>query len=114
MAAQSRTLVHLVGAGPGDPELLTGKAVRVIGEAEAVVYVRLVSPEILALVPKGATQIYVGKANGQHTLSQDQINRLLVGLARAGRRVVRLKGGDPLIFGRGSEEAEYLARHAVP
>jgi uroporphyrin-III C-methyltransferase/precorrin-2 dehydrogenase/sirohydrochlorin ferrochelatase/uroporphyrin-III C-methyltransferase len=106
--------VRLVGAGPGDPELLTVKAARLLREADAVVYDRLISPEVMKLVPPGAMRIYVGKANRRHTMSQDGINELLAKLARAGRRVVRLKGGDPFIFGRGSEEAEYLARRGIP
>jgi uroporphyrin-III C-methyltransferase/precorrin-2 dehydrogenase/sirohydrochlorin ferrochelatase/uroporphyrin-III C-methyltransferase len=105
--------VSLVGAGPGDPDLLTVKAVRLLREAEVVVYDRLVSEEVLALVPRGAARLYVGKATGRHTLRQDEINRLLADVARTGKRVVRLKGGDPFVFGRGSEEAEYLARHGI-
>jgi uroporphyrin-III C-methyltransferase/precorrin-2 dehydrogenase/sirohydrochlorin ferrochelatase/uroporphyrin-III C-methyltransferase len=93
---------------------MTVKAVRLLREADAVVYDRLISEQILDLVPVGAMRIYVGKANRHHTMSQNDINALLVKLARAGRRVVRLKGGDPFIFGRGSEEAEYLAWHGVP
>ena len=106
--------VHLVGAGPGDPELLTVKARRLLCEAEVVAYDRLVSAAVLELVPPGAMRVYVGKRRGCHSLSQDEINALLVKLARAGRRVVRLKGGDPFVFGRGSEEADHLARHGVP
>lgn len=106
--------VALVGAGPGDPELLTVKALRLLGEADVVVFDRLVSPEILALVPAGTSRIYAGKAMACHTLVQDEINELLVSLARSGRRVVRLKGGDPFVFGRGSEEAEHLAAHGIP
>ncbi len=106
--------VYLVGAGPGDPELLTVKAQRLLGEADVVIYDRLVSAAILDLVPPGATRIYAGKANGHHTLRQDEINVLLTALARAGRRVVRLKGGDPFIFGRGSEEAAHLAANGIP
>lgn len=106
-------LVHLVGAGPGDPELLTLKAVRVIEAAEAVVYDRLISRAILDLMPAGAMRIYAGKARGHHARSQAETNEVLVKLALAGHRVVRLKGGDPFVFGRGSEEALHLARHGI-
>jgi len=109
----SEPTVFLVGAGPGDPELLTVKALRLINNAQTVVYDRLVSKEILNLVPESASKIYVGKKTGLHTLPQDEINLLLVKLAKNGQSVVRLKGGDPGIFGRGGEEAEVLAEHGV-
>jgi uroporphyrin-III C-methyltransferase len=106
--------VYLVGAGPGDPELLTLKAYRLLGEADVVVYDRLVGQAILSLVPKGTSRIYVGKAPKGHRMVQDEINNLLVKLARAGRKVVRLKGGDPFIFGRGSEETAFLTQRGIP
>jgi uroporphyrinogen III methyltransferase / synthase len=101
--------VYLVGAGPGDPGLLTVRGREVLARAEVLVYDRLVSPEIVALAPPSAEQVYVGKAPGRHTLRQPEINALLVDRARAGKQVVRLKGGDPFVFGRGGEEAEALA-----
>ncbi|MBL8659614.1 MAG: uroporphyrinogen-III C-methyltransferase [Rhodospirillales bacterium] len=105
--------VSIVGAGPGDPDLLTVKAHRLLAAAEVVVYDKLVSNEILALIPPGATRIFAGKVARRHHMPQDQINRLLVSLARSGRRVVRLKGGDPFLFGRGGEEAAHLAAHGI-
>lgn len=113
MPAEAGAWVYLVGAGPGDPELLTLKAARILGGADAVVYDRLVSEGVLDLVPRGATRIYVGKASNAHRLSQGEINDLLVRLARPGRSVVRLKGGDPFIFGRGCEEAAHLTAHGI-
>lgn len=106
--------VAIMGAGPGDPDLLTVKAARLLKEADVVVYDRLVSDDILDLLPAGATRIFAGKAARDHHMPQDEINELLVTTAKSGRKTVRLKGGDPFIFGRGSEEAVYLARHGVP
>ncbi len=105
--------VFLIGTGPGDPELLTVRALRLIQSASVVVYDRLVSDEIMALVPETARRFDVGKAPKCHKLSQDGINKLLVDLGREGHQVARLKGGDPLIFGRGSEEAEVLRQAGV-
>lgn len=105
--------VILVGAGPGDPDLLTVKAAKAIAAAEVIVYDRLVSPEILAMAPQGAARINVGKQPKQHPVPQGEINQLLVRLAKSGRNVVRLKGGDPFIFGRGSEEALELQSHGI-
>lgn len=106
--------VFIVGAGPGDPDLLTRKAERALRQADVVVYDRLVSDEILDLLPAGATRIFAGKAARDHHMPQEEINQLLVTLAKQGKKVVRLKGGDPFVFGRGSEEAEELAKNGVP
>lgn len=103
----------LVGAGPGPADLLTVRAARVLAQAEVLVHDRLVSTEVLDLAPPGARRIDVGKRRGHHRMAQDDICALLVERARQGRRVVRLKGGDPLVFARGGEEAECLARAGV-
>lgn len=106
--------VYLVGAGPGDPGLITVKGIKALNKAEVVVYDYLANPKLLSHVPPEAERIYVGKKGGSHTLSQEGINRLLVKKALEGKTVVRLKGGDPFIFGRGGEEIEALLAEDIP
>ncbi|BFM49115.1 uroporphyrinogen-III C-methyltransferase [Marinomonas sp. THO17] len=106
--------VYLIGAGPGDPELLTLKAYRLLKQADVVLYDRLVGEEIINQIPASAEKMYVGKAKSLHSLPQEDINSLLAAKAKEGHQVVRLKGGDPFIFGRGGEELEELIEEGVP
>ena len=105
--------VYIVGAGPGDPELLTLKALRLIKSAEVILYDRLINQEILLFAKPDCELVYVGKEDGKHTIEQEKINELLLRYAHTKEVVVRLKGGDPFIFGRGGEEALFLAEHSI-
>jgi len=106
--------VYIVGAGPGDPELITLKAIKCIEKADVILYDRLINKDLLKYAKKDADLIYCGKLPNYHTMKQETINKFLVKYAKNDKIVTRLKGGDPFIFGRGGEEAEYLARHQVP
>ena len=113
-AASTPGTVYLVGSGPGDPELMTLKAVRLVKNAEVILYDNLGAEDVLDLAQANAEKIYVGKKASQHTLRQEEINQLLIDRAQQGKQVVRLKGGDPFIFGRGGEEIEALAAQKIP
>ncbi|MGA1870445.1 MAG: uroporphyrinogen-III C-methyltransferase [bacterium] len=107
-------IVFLVGAGPGDPELITVKGLRLIKEADVLIYDYLANPRLIEYAAVGAEKIYVGKKSDQHTLPQNDITALIISKAKEGKKVVRLKGGDPFIFGRGGEEAEHCAKEGIP
>lgn len=113
MTSFKRGHVSLVGAGPGDPDLLTIKALRCIENSDVVVYDRLVSKEIIGLIPEGVELVYVGKAKGKHSVPQSETNQLLIELASRGKRICRLKGGDSFVFGRGGEEMLELHREGI-
>jgi uroporphyrinogen III methyltransferase/synthase len=106
--------VYLVGAGPGDPDLMTVKAARLLRKGDVIVYDRLVQEKVLALAKASSEKIFMGKVLGCHSSRQDEIHQVLVEKAREGKTVIRLKGGDPFLFGRGGEEIEYLAEHGIP
>ncbi len=106
--------VYLVGAGPGDPGLITVRGLQLLHSAQVIVYDQLVSLELLEETPSTAIRIFVGKQAGRHCIAQEEINRILIDHARLGYEVVRLKGGDPFVFGRGGEEAEALADAEIP
>lgn len=106
--------VYLVGAGPGDPDLITVKGLRCLKQADVILYDRLVNPELLKYAKEGAQLVYCGKLPNYHTMKQETINHFLVKYAKKGFQVVRLKGGDPFVFGRGGEEAEECVKHDVP
>src|SRR4051794_12368671 len=113
MPSAGRGIVYLVGAGPGDPGLITVRGAKLLESADVVVYDYLSNPQLLALAPR-AEAIYVGKKAASHSMTQEQINALLVEKGKAGKRVVRLKGGDPFVFGRGGEECQALAAAGIP
>ena len=114
MGRSNLPAVYLVGAGPGEPSLITVRGARLLERADVVIYDHLASKKLLSYCPRDAETIYVGKVAAAHSMTQDRISALLVEKARAGKCVVRLKGGDPFVFGRGGEECEALARAQVP
>src|SRR4030066_1295066 len=109
-----RGKVYLVGAGPGDPALIAVKGLECLRKADVVIYDRLIDDSLLEEAPAGAEKIYVGKGRGCHAMEQKEINLLMVSKAREGKMVVRLKGGDPFVLGRGGEEAEFLVENGIP
>jgi uroporphyrin-III C-methyltransferase len=111
---EKKGMVYLIGAGPGDPDLITVKGLKILKEADLILYDSLINPQLLELPEiKNKEKIFVGKRKGQHSFSQEEINELLLRYARAGKIIVRLKGGDPFIFGRGGEELSYLKKHKI-